>query len=266
MDNGTFETFRQIIYRKSGIVLTPQKLPLLSNRIQKRLTQLGIEEEAEYLKVIELDGSGDELNALIDAISTNVTSFYREEAHFLAYRELLRDWHEGGQQEFRVWCAAASSGEEPYTLAFEAEEALQGAYDYKILATDICTKVLKRAVQGIYSLPATEKIPCAIREAYTELVMHNGEEWRTIHPTIRRRILFKKMNLVEFPYPLKGPFDVIFCRNVMIYFDTPTRARIVQEFSRLLRSGGYLFLSHSENLLGFDHGLEKIGSSVYLKA
>ena len=263
MELSTFESFRKIVYRECGIVLTQEKLPLLSNRIHKRLLALGLDTEDEYLKIIEVDLDGSELVHLIDAVSTNVTFFYREEAHFTKLREILAEWKQ--KVQIRIWCAAASSGEEPYTLAFEALETLGPDFNFKILATDVCTKVLQKAVAGCYSDTAVQKIPDIIKKKYLTPASRRSPGWE-INESVQKKILFKHLNLIHFPYPLKGSLNVIFCRNVMIYFDSPTRERIVTEFTRLLAPGGYLFLSHSENLLNINHSLEKLSASIYRKA
>jgi chemotaxis protein methyltransferase CheR len=266
MELHVFEKFRSIVYRESGIVLTVEKLPLLSSRIQKRLTALGLKSDSEYLSIIELDVAGEELVNLIDVISTNVTHFYREATHFEKYRDVLKEIASIDNKPIKIWCAAASSGEEPYTLAFEAQEVLAPLHvDYRILATDICTKVLHHAIEAVYDENTVSKIPAPIRHKYLNLITsHKGVFYR-ISENISKHLLFKKLNLVAFPYPLQGQLDVIFCRNVMIYFDTATRAQIVAEFWRLLKPGGYLFLSHSENLLGIDHKFSKGTSSVFRK-
>lgn len=265
MEQRVFERFRDIIYRESGIVLPPEKLPLLQNRIQKRLKALKIASEGEYLNIIEVDVSGEELIHLIDAISTNVTHFYREAGHFETLRTLLASW-KNKKNEVRIWCAAASSGEEPYTIAFEASEAIdQRNCSFKILATDICTKVLETAVEGVYTDKCVSTVPQAIKTKYMSKQVSNDETFWKVKPEIASHLVFKKLNLVKFPYPLNGPIDIIFCRNVMIYFDKPTRTRIIAEFTRLLAPGGYLILSHSENLLGIENNLEKMGASVFQK-
>lgn len=266
MEPAIFERFRAIIYKESGIVLPPQKLPLLSNRIQKRLRELKVQSEAEYLDIIEIDASGEELINLIDAISTNVTYFYREPEHFKLYRKILSEWKESKKQSVTVWCAAASTGEEPYTLAFEGSEVINiKSIPLRIVATDICTKVLKHAQRGQYKERDCEKIPSDIMRKYMNSIELKGEKYLQINTSIKEIIKFRSFNLVKFPYPIKGPLDIIFCRNVMIYFDTPTRAKIVKEFERILAPGGYLFLSHSENLIGINHTLSKISPSVFKK-
>ncbi len=266
MDKQTFEKLRDIIYKESGIVLPPQKLPLLTNRIQKRLRALKIKSETEYLQMIELDVSGEELVNLIDAISTNVTYFYREPDHFELYREILSGWGPKKKSAIKVWCAAASTGEEPYTLAFEASETLDlNRQKIRILSTDICSRVLKIALEGVYSPSSVEKMPPVIRNKYLEKLSIDGQHHWKVKQSAMDLVLFRMFNLVQFPYKLKGPVDIIFCRNVMIYFDTPTRDKIIKEFSRLLAPGGYLFLSHSENLIGIDHDLIKVNPSVFKK-
>jgi chemotaxis protein methyltransferase CheR len=266
MEHHTFEMFRNIVYRESGIVLTPDKLSLLSSRIQKRIRALDLRNDTEYLKIVELDATREELIHLIDAVSTNVTFFYREPQHFAHFRQILSGWKDEKRKEVRIWCSAASSGEEPYTLAFEAAESLDlSRQSLKILATDICTPVLEKAQRGVYSEQSVEKIPEQLRDKYLIPHEENGERCWQISPDISQFLLFKKLNLVQHPYPLKGPLDIIFCRNVMIYFDVKTREGIVKEFQRLLRPGGYLFISHSESLMGIEHTLRKAGPSVFQK-
>jgi chemotaxis protein methyltransferase CheR len=263
MDQSTFEQLRKIVYRESGIVLSDQKKPLLASRIQKRLRVLGLTTPAEYLRIFEVDANGEELVHLIDAISTNTTYFYRESEHFPIFRSLLRERIAAGIPSTKVWCAAASSGEEPYTLAIEASEAIgSGQHHFKLLATDICIDVLRRAVEGRYSREALNKVPEATRKKYFQ---NTGAHEFEVKSFVREKILYKRLNLIHVPYPLKGPLDIIFCRNVMIYFDVPTRAKIVAEFERLIAPNGYLFLSLSENLMGITHSFERVANSVYRK-
>jgi chemotaxis protein methyltransferase CheR len=264
LDTETFEQFRKLIHAESGIKLLPEKLPLLASRISSRLRELNIKSAAKYLEIIESDASGEELVRLIDAISTNTTSFYREAKHFELFTKLIQSHIEEGHTSLKVWCAASSSGEEPYTLAITLKETLKNKLiDTKILATDICTNVLKKAVAGEYSDETIAKVPIDLRERYFSRVKgENSEAWSANKP-LRDLIMFRKFNLAEFPYPLKGPIDFIFCRNVMIYFDRQLRQQIIDEMTPLLRPGGYLFLSHSENLLGINHRLTNVASSVY---
>jgi chemotaxis protein methyltransferase CheR len=265
MEPRTFARFKEIVYSHSGIVLTEEKLPLLANRLQKRLKALGLESEGEYLKIVELDESGAELWKLIEAVSTNTTHFYRESQHFKVLDHILKEWWAQGKRSFKVWCAAASSGEEPYTIAFQIAQSIDlSQAEVKILATDINTKVLTKAHAGVYGAQSVKGIPPPILDRFLLPMNDSSGSW-IVKPEVRSKILFKKLNLVEFPYPLTGEIDIIFCRNVMIYFDVQTRAKIIAEFERLLAAPGHLFISLSESLLGINHSLKKLDTSVFTK-
>lgn len=266
MDAEIFNRFRDLIYRNSGIALADEKRDLLNGRIRKRLAQLQLHEPLDYLQVIESDLSGQELVLLLDAISTNTTYFHREPRHFEIYAEMLRSYRAEGRRQVKVWCAAASTGEEPYTLAMIASDTLDlKVQTAKVLATDISTRALGRAVEGIYPLASVAKLPEQLRNRHFVRADSEEQQMCQVHPEIRRMVLFKRLNLVEFPYPLQGAVDIIFCRNVMIYFDIPVRERVIHEFTRLLAPGGFLFLSHSENLLGIQHELGRYDTSVFQK-
>ncbi len=261
MDQQTFGKFRDLIYRESGITLGEEKVSLLTNRLAKRVRELQLRSEAEYFQILETDLSGEELVSLLNSISTNTTFFYREERHFEVFRECLRE-RARQHKDLKVWCAASSTGEEPYTLAFEVLETLgASAPTTRILATDISTKVLQQAVQGRYPGEALAKIPPKIADKY---VAEEGDEC-VIKQAPRDLLLFKRLNLMSTPYPLRGPIDIIFCRNVMIYFDLQARQKVVNEMYRLLAPGGYFFISHSESLLSVASKFERVDSSVFRK-
>ena len=266
MQQAIFNRFRNIIYERSGIVLSEEKKSLLSSRIQKRIRDNNLENELQYLEIIELDMSGSELTELIDAISTNTTYFWREAEHFQILGDIFKMWSKAGKTKYRIWCAASSTGQEPYILAMLMREHLKTQMDLKILATDVSTRVLKIAHAGIYSAEDVAKLPSNLRTKYfLPLHAENGQDSQKLQVAqpLRDITVFKKLNLVEFPYPLKGPIDIIFCRNVMIYFDLTTRRQIINEFQKLLAPGGFLFLSLSESLLGIEHSLQKYGISVF---
>jgi chemotaxis protein methyltransferase CheR len=270
MDTQTFARFRDLIYERCGIVLSNEKQALLSSRIQKRLRAKGLASEKQYLEIIEIDASGEELIQLIDAISTNTTYFWREAEHFALFERILNDWKAEGKTHYRIWCAASSYGQEPYTLAMKVHQVLGASqFDARILATDISTKALKRASDGVYADEDIKKLPTQLRDKYFKQTESDDDalfsHW-AVNKTVRELVLFKRLNLIEFPYPLKGPLDVIFCRNVMIYFDLSTRQKIIDEMTRLLAPGGFLFLSLSESLLGIVHSLERAGLSIFRKA
>lgn len=264
MDQQVFEKLREIIYRESGIVLDNQKKPLLANRLMKRLRSLDLDNEHDYLRIIELDVDGAELVNLIDAVSTNVTFFYREPTHFVTFANILKEREQQNAKEIKIWCAAASTGEEPYTLAITAAETIKRA-KWKILATDICVPVLQKAQLGSYGNNEVEKVSPALRNKYFTSTHEEDEQRWCVNEELKEHVAFRRLNLVQFPYPLQGPIDIIFCRNVMIYFDRPTRQKIVNEFEKLLPPNGYLFVSHSESLLGIDSTLVKVDSSTYRK-
>lgn len=263
MDQRTFREFRDLIYQESGIALSDEKKQLLENRISKRLKALSIQSEDEYLRILETDLNQDELTELIDVVSTNLTFFYREKSHFEHLGNLLQSLRKSNKKELKIWCAAASTGEEPYTLSMIALESLEGSgIDFKVLATDICTKVLKRAMQGIYEEKQFEKMPPYFANKYFNRINTNERE---VIDIVKSKVIFKRFNLAKYPYPLHGEIDIIFCRNVMIYFDVQTRAKCVNEFSKLLTNDGYFYLGQSENLLGITHSLKSIGTSIYRK-
>lgn len=268
MDQQLYLKFREIIYRNSGIVLSQDKIPLLSGRIQKSLRKRGLSSEEQYLEIIESDATGEELKGLLNSISTNTTYFWREPEHFDKFAELLAGWKKQGRKKIRVWCAAASSGQEPYTLAIKMHQVMPpGNFDCKLLATDISTKVLNIALEAKYTNEDISRLPTDIQQRYFEAVESDPKApyMSKLVNEVRQMVLFKRLNLIDVPYPIKGPLDVIFCRNVMIYFDQPVRQKIISEFERVMAPGGYLFLSHSESLLGIQHKLERGGTSIFIK-
>ena len=266
MEQKIFEKFRTLIYNESGITLNDQKRLLLTNRIQKRLRQLNLKNESEYLNIIELDMEGSELVYLLDAISTNHTFFFRENEHFEFIKEVFSEWKAEGKQKVRIWCAASSSGEEPYTIAMTAAEHLDlTKTDFKMLATDICTTVLQKAMRGEYKLNQLKGVPPHLAKKYFKRVQGDREPMVQVHPALKELILYKRLNLTKTPYPIKGPFDVIFCRNVMIYFDDALRTQLVDRFYKLLSPGGILIVGHSESLSAIKHNFSMVQSAVYKK-
>jgi chemotaxis protein methyltransferase CheR len=266
LDRETFERIRDLVYAKSGIVLKDDKATLVSGRLARRLRELRLDTARDYLEYLARDRDGQELTLLLDAISTNVTSFYREAEHFELIGSTYAAWLEQGQRRFRFWCAAASSGEEPYTLAMTLLERSPQPVDLRILATDISTAVLGQAVAGVYSSRAVAPIPKALLARYFS-ARHVGPKKSEYTATeqLRQPLSFRYLNLAELPCPLQGPLDMILCRNVMIYFDQALRARLVSEFHRLLKPGGFLLVSHSESLVGLNSPLRMIRPSVYVK-
>ena len=265
MEMPVFNRFRELIHRQSGISLSDEKRALLENRIARRLRALNISSEREYLEVVELDATGEELVELVDAVTTNVTAFYREPAHFRFLEQWARS--EGvSRQRIRFWCAASSSGEEPYTIAMTVAENLDLArHDFRLLATDICTGVLRTAARARYQQRQLKDVPPGILPKYFRRVETDTERNFEVVPLIRNLVAFRKLNLAEVPFGLKPGLDMIFCRNVMIYFDLTLRARLIRHFHELLAPGGYLVIGHSENLLGIEHSFQSVQTGVYHK-
>lgn len=266
MDKTTFEKFRQVVYDRSGITLGTQKEALVSARVGKRMRALQIATHADYLKYVLEDESGQELVHLIDAISTNVTSFFREAEHFTFLTEVLTQWLGKGQQRFRLWSAACSTGEEPYTIAMTVAEALASSRnDTRILATDISTRVLEKSRMGDYAADKVETVPPPLRARYFEQHRDGDAKRYRVAESLKRMIVFKRLNLSTPPFPMHGPLDVVFCRNVMIYFDNQVRGRLLNEIYRLLKPGGYLMVGHAESLTGMMSDFKTVRPSIYVK-
>ncbi len=263
MDAQTFKDFQSIAYQKAGIFLREGKAALIQARLAKRLRELGLTSEREYLDRLRNDGD-DEVVLFLDAISTNFTKFYREPDHFETLREHILEQKAAGQRRFRIWCAASSSGEEPYTIAMTLDPILEGC-DWKVLATDISTRVLALAVAGVYGAEEIEGIPPAMLQRYLDRLPagEDGEVQWAVRDRLKQRITYRRLNLASRPYPMKGPLDAVFCRNVMIYFDRPMRAGVVGEFERLVGPGCPLFISHSETLNGITTRFKTERPSVY---
>jgi chemotaxis protein methyltransferase CheR len=266
MEPSIFNKFQHLIYEKSGISLGENKEALVSARVGKRLRELKLPDFKSYLAYLKEDDSGEEIVNLLDVISTNVTSFYREANHFDLMDELVKKWLSEGQRKFRFWCAASSSGEEPYTIAMTFLEAAGGtATDTRMLATDISTRILSRAQEGRYPEEKTAGIPASYLDKYFQRENENNRKIYTAKESIKSLITFKRLNLSVTPFPMSGPMDIVFCRNVMIYFDNAVRKKLLMEIERLLKPGGYLFVGHSESLTGQLCGLKNIRPAVYVK-
>jgi len=267
MDHKVFEILRKLIYEKSGITLGDNKVALVTARVGKRLRALKLDTHEAYLDILQQDQTGDELVSLLDAISTNVTSFFREADHFEFVGKVFSEWVEAGQQRFRFWSAACSSGEEPYSLAMKLlETANTAALDVKILGTDISTKVLAHCLQGEYDETRLETVPRPLLTKYFEKQSGDAGSpvWK-VRPQLQSMTVFRRLNLSVPPFPMKGPLDMVFCRNVMIYFDKEVRTRLISEIYRLLKTGGYLLVGHAESLTGLDTGFKPVRPSVYVK-
>ncbi len=250
-----------LVYERSGITLHDGKRPLVVARLQKRLRALSLDTFSAYLAYLETDRSGDELVMLLDAIATNHTYFFREEQHFQLLAERVVPEMRKNRGPLKIWCAASSTGEEPYTIGMTLLD-LNPPMDFQMLASDISTKALRAAQAATYKLAQVEKMPIETLRKYFEKGMGESAGFARVRKELRSRIEFRKINLLEVPN-LDTRFDVIFCRNVMIYFDRTVQQRVVAALERHLRPGGYLFISHSESLNGINHGLRWIVPAAY---
>ena len=266
MNPKTFEKFRSLIYEKSGISLGEQKEALVSARVGKRMRVLQIGDFDEYYSYVVHDGSGQEVVELLDAISTNVTSFFREPQHFDFLGSALTAWKNQGQRRFRIWSAASSTGEEPYTIAMTVLESIGNRdVDTRILATDISTRVLAKCQEGTYDPQKLDGVPKTLRDKYFDRLQDDRQYQYRARDIMKQLIVFRRLNLATPPFPMQGPLDVVFCRNVMIYFDNDVRTRLLNEISRLLKPGGYLMVGHAESLTGLVSSFRTVRPSVYTK-
>jgi chemotaxis protein methyltransferase CheR len=266
MERETFDRFRRIVYEQAGIALGPKKEALVKARVGKRMRALGVDDYDLYLDLLEGDDVGAELTLFLDAICTNVTAFYREAHHFDFITEEVRTCLERGQRRFRFWSAACSTGEEPLTLAMTLLEATAGYdADVRILATDISTKALDRCLDGCYAAERLAQVPPDTRDRWFDELRVGGETIYRAKNDLREIILFRRLNLSAPPFPMPGPLDAVFCRNVMIYFDKEVRRNLLDEVHRLLKPGGHLVVGHAESLTGIARDFKYVRPAVYLR-
>jgi len=256
-----FDRVRKLIYSLAGISLSEGKRDMVYSRLTRRLRTLGLSQFDDYLDIVE-GGDEGEREAFTNALTTNLTSFFREEHHFPIFAQHLA--RAGGARPQMVWCSAASTGEEPYTIAMTAVEAFD-SFDppVRILASDVDTNVLATAQAGVYTADRIEKLdPDRVKRFFKRGSGANAGKVR-VRDELRRLITFRQINLLEPGWPVRGPLDVIFCRNVMIYFDKPTQLKILERYAPLLRDDGLLFAGHSESFHNATHLFRLKGKTVY---
>jgi chemotaxis protein methyltransferase CheR len=259
---GDFERVRRLIHGRAGIALTACKRDLVYSRLSRRLRVTGHACFGDYLDALEHGADTDEWQAFVNALTTNLTSFFREPHHFERLRELLTQQPRGSR--ILLWSSAASTGEEPYSMAIAAAEAFGTlSPPVSILATDIDTNVLATAERGVYSLERVSGVNKTQLQRYFRRGVGANEGQCRVVDELRRLISFRPLNLLESKWPLRGPFTAIFCRNVMIYFDKPTQRRLLERFVPLLDDGGVLFLGHSESLWEASQMLVSEGRTAY---
>lgn len=261
-----FKLIIDIAHREAGLVVHAHKEAMVRGRLTRRARELGLESVAAYCALLRSSGMRDELPGLLNALTTNHTAFYREAHHFTHLQQVaLPALMPGGAQgsgRIRIWCSAASSGEEPYTIAATVNAFANGKpyRDLRILATDIDTEVLRRAEAAQYSGTSVNDLS---QPQKTALMMQTDASGvATIGDPLRRLLTFRRLNIIE-EWPMKGLFDVIFCRNMLIYFDQQTKKTIIERFISLMKPGAFLYLGHSEALPQSFDKLESCGRTVY---
>jgi len=261
------ERISELVKSLSGINLHDGKKELIKARLGKRLRKLDMYSFDQYIDYLADDSSGTELTAMLDAISTNLTSFFREHDHFeYVAKEVLTKLVAAGQRRLKIWSAGCSTGEEPYSIAITASEKIGDLanWDTRILATDLSTNVLHEAMEACYPAKRLESMLPQLRNKYFVPEQSGGERNYRVSDRIRRLVTFAHLNLMG-NWPMRGPFNIIFCRNVMIYFDKPTREKLVRRFFDLLAAGGTLLIGHSESLTGIQHKFRYVRPTIYRK-
>ena len=271
MQQETFNQFRQLIYNAGGISLAENKSTLLRTRIRGRMIKLKLNSPDQYLAHIRKDTTGRELTHLIDSIATNYTFFFREEKHFDTLKKQIRELIESGKKRIRIWSSACSSGEEPYTIAMVVLGILNdmrinpNQIDIKILATDISTKILRKAMEGVYHENQIARVPKNWQSLYFKALNSESGNLYQVSQTLKDMISFRHLNLNAPQLPVKGPIDAIFCRNVMIYFDEQTRKVLVNKFSKTMPDNALLYIGMSESIINYCDELPYVEPSVYRK-
>jgi len=259
-----FERVRKLIYQHAGISLSPVKQDMVYSRLARRLRATGKQTFAEYLDALEKNG-GDEWERFVNSLTTNLTSFFREPHHFPIFAEHLRKL--GNRRPIRVWCSAASTGEEPYSIAITVAETFGANCSHvSIVASDLDTNVLATAQKGVYPIERVEKLsPERLRKFFLRGT-GSQDGYVSVRPELKNMIQFQRLNLLDQSYSVKGPLDVIFCRNVMIYFDKPTQYKILARFAPMMQPDGLMFAGHSESFLHAADLFKSQGKTVYTLA
>ena len=258
-----FDRVRQLIYGHAGISLSPAKRDMAYSRLARRLRQCGLDSFGAYLDLVEA-GDAEEQEPFTNALTTNLTAFFREAHHFPIFAEhLLRA---GAATPLTVWCSAASTGEEPYSIAMTAVETFDSfTPPVRILASDIDTGVLEKAQAGVYDEECVEKLDAARVKRFFKRGSGSNSGKVRVRDELRNLVTFRRINLLEDGWPVRGPLDVIFCRNVMIYFDTVSQQLLINKLINHLLPGGYLIFGTSESLMGINHSLRSLGRSIYTR-
>ena len=273
LSGSDFSRLSRLIYEESGIKMPAAKKHMIEARLGKRLKSLGISSFSAYCDYLfSNEGLKQELTGMIDLITTNKTDFFRESAHFnYLMQKVLPGWVHEQQgfsgRELRVWSAGCSTGEEPYTLAMILNEFAEKSpgFDYRILATDLSTRVLEKAKLAIYDAERVAPVPQLFKKKYLLRSRNRSKGLVRIGPELRRKVRFHRLNFMDNDFGIREPFDIIFCRNVVIYFDRPTQERLLNKFYTHMTNDGYIFMGHSETLNGLDVPLVQVHPTIYRK-
>ena len=262
-----FQMFKELIYKEIGISLAEHKRTLVQSRLRKWLGEFNLKNYEELYNKIKDDRSGQMLTMLVNAITTNVTSFFREDNQWIYIQEHINNLFDSKNKSIRIWSAACSSGQEPYSIIMFLKEHLKNfeQWDIKILATDISEEILQKATKGIYTQKDLENMPRKmVLDNFNGTKDSNGNKYYVIKDELKQYITFRSFNLVTGRFNLFGnKFDLIFCRNVMIYFDRPTQNQLLNQFAKLLKKSSLLFIGHSESIQKQDNTYKLISPSIY---
>lgn len=264
LTDAQYEKIFRLMKEMAGVNLSAGKEELVKARLMKRLRALGLADFGSYLSYLERDETGRELALMVDALTTNKTSFFREPAHFEYLRAHMLPQLTGGP--LRIWSAGCSSGEEPYSIAMVLLDELgeEGCRGARILATDISERVLEKARAAVYEDTELREVPPRFVGSYFTCVRPNPPRLYRVNDSVREMVRVARLNLIG-PWPMRGRFHVIFCRNVMIYFDKQVQRELVLRFWEMLEPGGYLFVGHAESLVAASHPFRYVRPAIYLK-
>ena len=265
LSNKEFNKFRDLIYKEAGISMSDAKIALVQSRLSRRLRSLNINTYKDYYKYL-VENFDEEGTDFVNSITTNKTDFFREPHHFKFLEEVVfPEWERSGKKEFRIWSAGCSSGMEPYTIAITINEYFKNKNkpNIKILATDIDSNILDIAKEGVYRLQDVEDIPVNILKR--NFFKGNGENEGKfkVKDNLKKMISYQRLNLMDEQYPMKKKFDIIFCRNVVIYFNKDTQQKIFSHYEEYLEDTGFLIIGHSENLTSLDVKFSLVGKTIY---
>ena len=269
LSNRNFEALARYIYDYSGIKMPSSKMTMLEGRLRRRLRATGISSFNDYCDYLfKHDGIETESIYLIDAVTTNKTDFFREPKHFEYMEQVaLPELVSAGHKRIRLWSSACSTGAEPYTMAMIMQEFVDGqsGIDYRILATDLSTEVLQAARRGVYARDMIVPVGTEMRRKYVMMARDTTRSDVRIHPRLRSMVGFARLNLMDNAYKVGDPMHLIFCRNVLIYFDKPTQAKVLSRLCDCLLPGGYLFVGHSETVTGISLPVRQVANTVFKK-